>query len=57
MMMHNCIFCNEDCDCNYVDQELEEGEDSLCTGCQNCEDNFKENSPKEADDYGSTDYM
>ena len=55
--MHSCIFCNEDCDCNYVDNELEDGEDSLCTGCLDCEIKRSEDSPDSAEDYGSSDYM
>ena len=54
--MHNCTFCNKDCDCHYVGNEEFEGDDFLCTGCSDCEEEYRKNAPKEADDYGSTDY-
>jgi len=55
--MHNCIICSQDCDCHYVGNEEFEGDDFICTGCHNCEDDLKQNGQKEADDFGSTDYM
>lgn len=54
--MHNCTFCKKDCDCHYNGNEEFEGDDFLCTGCSECEEEYRQNGPKEADDYGSTDY-
>ena len=55
--MHKCIFCNEDCDCHYEGNEEFEGDDFLCTGCSDCEEENRNNNPKDADDFGSSDYV
>jgi MinD superfamily P-loop ATPase len=55
--MHNCTFCKENCDCHYVGNEEHKGDDFLCTGCSDCEEEYRNNAPKEANDFGSTDYM
>lgn len=51
---HECSICGKDCDCQYCGNEQFEGDDMLCTGCSQCEEDYMKDKITEAPDYGTT---
>ena len=51
---HECSICCKECDCHYHGNEEYEGDDAMCTGCSQCEEEYMKDKITEAPHFGTT---